>query len=63
MLRPEFVYTKVTPQRGSLVLLVDDSRSMQVTDSLGDKSRWEAVKSLLDAAAADLAKLGSDSGM
>ena len=47
MLRPEFVYTKGTPQRGSLVLLVDDSRSMQVADSLGDESRWETVKSLL----------------
>jgi uncharacterized membrane protein len=58
MLRPELVYTKVTPQRGSLVLLVDDSRSMQVADSLGDKSRWDAVRSLLAAATADLAKLG-----
>jgi uncharacterized membrane protein len=57
MLRPELVYTKRTPQRGSLVLLVDDSRSMQVKDSLGDKSRWEAVKSLLSSAATDLARL------
>jgi uncharacterized membrane protein len=59
MLRPELVYTKVTPQRGSLVLLVDDSRSMQVKDSLGDKSRWDAVKALLSSAAPDFAKLGS----
>ena len=57
MLRPEFVYTKRTPQRGSLVILVDDSRSMQVEDSLGDESRWASVKSLLSSAAADLAKL------
>ena len=57
MLRPEFVYTKRTPQRGSLVILVDDSRSMQVKDSLGDESRWASVKSLLSSAAADLAKL------
>ena len=34
------------------MLLVDGSRSMQVADSLGDKSRWDAMKLLLDAAAA-----------
>jgi uncharacterized membrane protein len=59
MLRPELVYTKRTPQRASLVVLVDDSRSMQVADSLGDASRWDAVKSLLTASAADLAKLST----
>ncbi len=57
MLRPEWVYTKVTPQRASLVLLVDDSRSMQVADSLGDAPRWDTVKSLLAASASDLEKL------
>jgi uncharacterized membrane protein len=57
MLRPELVYTKVTPQRASLVLLVDDSRSMQVADSLGDASRWDSVKLLLAASADDLEKL------
>lgn len=57
MLRPELVYTKQTPQRASLVLLVDDSRSMQVADSLGDASRWDSLKSLLSAAAPDLGKL------
>ena len=59
MLRPSFVYTKVEPVRASLVLLVDGSRSMQVADSLGDKSRWDAMKLLLDAAAKDIAKLGT----
>jgi hypothetical protein len=57
MLRPTLVYTKTEPQQASLVLLVDGSRSMQVADSLGDKSRWDALKELLDAAADDLAKL------
>jgi uncharacterized membrane protein len=57
MLRPEWVYTKQTPQRASLVVLVDDSRSMQVADSLGDRSRWDSMKSLLAASAGDLAKL------
>jgi uncharacterized membrane protein len=57
MLRPTLVYTKVEPVKGSLVLVVDGSRSMQVADSLGDKSRWDALKMLLDSAADDLAKL------
>ena len=57
MLRPELVYTKQTPQRASLILLVDDSRSMQVADSLGDAPRWDSVKTLLDAAAPDLDSL------
>ncbi len=57
MLRPTLVYTKVEPQRASLVLLVDSSRSMQVADSLGDTSRWDSMRRLLDAAAGDLAKL------
>ncbi len=59
LLRPSFVYTKVEPVQASLVLLVDGSRSMQVADSLGDKSRWDAMKLLLDAAAKDIAKLGA----
>ncbi|HEY3395413.1 MAG TPA: glutamine amidotransferase [Lacipirellulaceae bacterium] len=57
MLRPALVYTREEPQQASLVLLVDNSRSMQVADSLGDKSRWDSMKLLLDAAAGDLAKL------
>jgi uncharacterized membrane protein len=60
LLRPSFVYTKVEPVRASLVLLVDGSRSMQVADSLGDKSRWDAMKLLLDAAAKDIVKLGTN---
>ncbi len=57
MLRPELVYTKQTPQRAALVVLVDDSRSMQVADSLGDAPRWDALKSLLTTSAEYLAKL------
>ncbi len=59
LLRPAFVYTKIEPVQASLVLLVDGSRSMQVADSLGDKSRWDAMKLLLDAAAIDIAKLSA----
>ena len=57
MLRPTLVYTKSEPQRASLVLLVDSSRSMQVADSLGDTSRWDSLRRLVDASASDLAKL------
>jgi uncharacterized membrane protein len=59
LLRPSFVYTKTEPVPGSLVLLIDGSRSMQVADSLGDKPRWDAMKLLLDAAAKDLGKLAT----
>jgi uncharacterized membrane protein len=57
MLRPALVYSKVEPVAASLIMLVDDSRSMQVADSLGDKPRWDVVHRLLDSAANDLAKL------
>ncbi len=57
MLRPSFVYLKVEPVAASLVMLLDSSRSMQVADSLGDQSRWNAMKSLLDSAANDISKL------
>jgi hypothetical protein len=57
MLRPTLIYTKVEPQQASLVLLVDGSRSMQVADSLGDRSRWDSMKVLLDEAAPDVARL------
>lgn len=59
MLRPTLVYTKVEPQRASLVLLIDSSRSMQVADSLGDQPRWNAMKQLLESAAGELAKLSN----
>ncbi|HEX3602386.1 MAG TPA: hypothetical protein VHU84_19685, partial [Lacipirellulaceae bacterium] len=59
LLRPSFVYTKSEPVPASLVLLVDSSRSMQVADSLGDKSRWDAATRLLDSAQKDIAKLGA----
>src|SRR3954471_23055056 len=58
LLRPSLVYRKVEPVAASLVLLVDSSRSMQVADSLGNKTRWDSVKQLLDSSASDLAKIG-----
>src|SRR2546423_9790602 len=57
MLRPALVYSKVEPVAASLIILIDNSRSMQVADSLGDNPRWDVVHGLLDLAANDLAKL------
>lgn len=47
MLRPTIVRTKTTKQSASLIVLVDRSRSMLVTDAVGKKSRWEALKTAL----------------
>jgi uncharacterized membrane protein len=57
LLRPTLVYTKTERVPASFVLLLDSSRSMQVADSLGDRSRWDAMKLLLDSASRDLARL------
>lgn len=57
MLRPTLVYVKLKPQQATLALLIDDSRSMQVEDSLGDASRWQSLRTLVDASAGDLAQL------
>ena len=62
MLRPTLIYTKVEPQQASLVLLVDGSRSMQVADSLGDRSRWDSMKVLLEAAAPRRRQVGRNLG-
>ena len=57
LLRPSLIYTRVEPVVASLVMLIDSSRSMQVSDSLGNKPRWESVKQLLDSSASDLATI------
>lgn len=47
MLRPTLVWTKVTKQAATLLVLLDRSRSMLVTDMVGKKSRWEAATAAL----------------
>jgi hypothetical protein len=42
MLRPTYTSTQSRPQSAALVVLLDQSRSMQLPDAAGDKSRWEA---------------------
>lgn len=44
MLRPSFVSTQSRPQSATLVMLVDQSRSMQVEDLAGGRSRWQGVQ-------------------
>jgi len=57
MWRPTLVATETRRLPGSLVLLLDSSRSMQISDSLGNDSRWNAMKSVLAAAGDQLAEL------
>jgi len=57
MLRPTRERTDTRRLPGTLVLLVDSSRSMQVADSLGNKPRWNALVGLLRQAQAQLAQL------
>jgi hypothetical protein len=47
MLRPTLVWTKITKQAATLLVLVDHSRSMLVTDMVDKKSRWEAAEAAL----------------
>ena len=57
MWRPSLVATETRKLPGSLVVLVDSSRSMKIIDSLGNDSRWNAVKSVLDSARNQLREL------
>lgn len=61
MLRPTLKYTTTRTIETTLLVLVDGSRSMQVVDSMGGASRWQAVKQVLGDAAADFQKLAETS--
>ena len=60
MLRPTLVWTKITKQAATLLVLVDRSRSMLVTDAVGKKTRWDAAKTALEDARPALDKLAED---
>lgn len=47
MLRPTLQFTKSTPEVATLLVLMDRSRSMQVADSLDNRSRYQAVQLVL----------------
>lgn len=57
MWRPTLVATETRKLPGSLVVMVDSSRSMQIADSLGNDSRWNGVKSVLSSAQDQLSNL------
>ncbi|MBM4010399.1 MAG: hypothetical protein FJ286_03320 [Planctomycetes bacterium] len=50
MLRPAIVATSKARQEGTVVVLVDGSRSMTVTDGAAGRSRWDEMVLALDAA-------------
>ena len=60
MLRPTLVYFTMTKQPATLVIMLDKSRSMTVTDEVGGRSRWEAERRTLADARTALGKLGKD---
>jgi uncharacterized membrane protein len=61
MLRPALVHTTMKRQSATLVLLVDRSRSMQIADAVGGKTRWELLRSAVEEALPTLRKINEDS--
>jgi uncharacterized membrane protein len=57
MLRPTLVWTTISRKPATLLILSDQSRSMQVSDATGDKTRWESLRASLDSAMPALADL------
>lgn len=60
MLRPTLVWTKISKQAATLLVLVDRSRSMRVTDMVGKKSRWDAAQAALRDSLPAFDKLAKD---
>lgn len=60
MLRPTVVYTKTHKQTATIAVLVDRSRSMQVADMAGNRTRWQALEAAIDEAHNVLEDLAED---
>ncbi len=60
MLRPTLIFTETRRQAATLVLLLDRSRSMDIPDGIGGRTRWQALTEALAAAEAPLRRLESD---
>jgi uncharacterized membrane protein len=60
MLRPTLIYTQTKKQAATLIVMADRSRSMTVHDAVGDKTRWEALRTALADAAPALKALSQD---
>ena len=57
LLRPAWVTTEARRELGTLIVLVDRSRSMQVTDAAEGNSRWEALQEAFLRSLPELQKL------
>jgi len=60
LLRPTLVYSTIQKRSATLVVLVDRSRSMLVTDGVGRATRWQELRDALDRALPELAALDED---
>lgn len=60
MLRPEVVYTDLQQQSATVAVLVDGSRSLEVTDAVGGQSRWEILARQLERSRSALAALDEE---
>ncbi|NIL96403.1 MAG: hypothetical protein GTO53_05620 [Planctomycetales bacterium] len=60
MLRPERVYTELQKQSATLAILIDQSRSMTLDDSLQGVSRWQLLRDSLEKCRQALAGLARD---
>ena len=59
--RPTLVHSTAKRQTATLAILMDQSRSMSVADMFGGKSRWQAVRSVIDDVRNDLRALAEES--
>ncbi len=60
MLRPTLVSVETHKEKATLVLLIDQSRSMQVRDALNNKSRWDSLRATLEDSVPALRRVGRD---
>jgi hypothetical protein len=60
LLRPTLIHTTTTKQSAELIVLADQSRSMQVDDAAGKKTRWEMLRTTLSDAAPAFARLSEE---
>ena len=60
MLRPTLVHTEIQKHPATLVLLIDQTRSMMVGDCLNNKTRWESLLTTLKDCVPALRKLERD---
>ncbi len=58
LLRPELVFTKSLPQSARLLVLYDQSRSMQVADAWDGLPRWRAMEQTVERSREALDRLG-----